>query len=226
MPDEVVEVEEVFEAPDVSVDAAVEVEPDTFSREYVAELRRESAGYRTEAAKYKDAFEGYDDDGAQAWLTAADLWKTDPAAVSDWMEQQVEAYRATETPDGQFDEGEAPLTYTQLEQVLSERDAEAASEADVEDVMYEASELGFEPGTPEYMQLLYYANAETDGDLIEAAEMVEAQYQSVIEAYIAEKAGGTGIAPVQSGGIPDGETPVIDWKEARASAEARIEHQQ
>ena len=121
-----------------------------------------------------------------------------------------------------FNEAEMPLTRYELQEILAERDNESATEMAVQGVMSEASELGYEPGSSEYIQLLYIANNETEGDLVAAAEVLDQQYTKMIEAYIAEKSGN--MAPPPTGGIAANQDGVIDWKEARAAAEQRIQN--
>ena len=212
---------EAVEVDTPEIDTSVAEEPSTFSAEYVSELRSEAARYRTEANHYKQAFEGYDDETADTWLTAAATWKDDPATVAEWMVEQGSPYLDKNNEEA-LNEAEMPLTRNDLQQILAERDNESATDMAVQSVMSEASELGYEPGSSEYIQLLYIANNETEGDLVAAAEVLDQQYTKMIEAYIAEKSGN--MAPPPTGGIAASQDGVIDWKEARAAAEQRIQN--
>ena len=212
---------EAVEVDTPEIDTSVAEEPSTFSAEYVSELRSEAARYRTEANHYKQAFEGYDDETADTWLTAAATWKDDPATVAEWMVEQGSPYLDKNNEEA-LNEAEMPLTRNDLQQILAERDNESATDMAVQSVMSEASELGYEPGSSEYIQLLYIANNETEGDLVAAAEVLDQQYTKMIEAYIAEKSGT--MAPPPTGGIAASQDGVIDWKEARAAAEQRIQN--
>ena len=212
---------EAVEVDTPEIDTSVAEEPSTFSAEYVSELRSEAARYRTEANHYKQAFEGYDDETADTWLTAAATWKDDPATVAEWMVEQGSPYLDKNNEEA-LTEAEMPLTRNDLQQILAERDNESATDMAVQSVMSEASELGYEPGSSEYIQLLYIANNETEGDLVAAAEVLDQQYTKMIEAYIAEKSGN--MAPPPTGGIAASQDGVIDWKEARAAAEQRIQN--
>ena len=212
---------EAVEVDTPEIDTSVAEEPSTFSAEYVSELRNEAARYRTEANHYKQAFEGYDDETVDTWLTAIATWKEDPATVAEWMVEQGSPYLDKNNEEA-FDQAEMPLTRNDLQQILAERDNESATDMAVQSVMSEASELGYEPGSSEYIQLLYIANNETEGDLVAAAEVLDQQYTKMIEAYIAEKSGN--MAPPPTGGIAANQDGVIDWKEARAAAEQRIQN--
>ena len=212
---------EAVEVDTPEIDTSVVEEPPVFSAEYVAGVRNEAARYRTEANRYKQAFEGYDDEAVDTWLTAVATWKEDPATVAEWMVEQGSPYLDKNNEEA-FDQAEMPLTRNELQQILAERDNESATEMAVQSVMSEASELGYEPGSSEYIQLLYIANNETEGDLVAAAEVLDQQYTKMIEAYIAEKSGN--MAPPPTGGIAANQDGVIDWKEARAAAEQRIQN--
>ena len=214
---------EAVEVDTPEIDTSVVEESSTFSAEYVSELRNEAARYRTLANHYQQAFEGYDEETADTWLTAAATWKDDPATVAEWMKEQADAYFAeNQNNEEALNEAEMPLTRNDLQQILAERDNESANDIAVQSVMSEASELGYEPGSSEYIQLLYIANNETKGDLVAAAEVLDQQYTKMIEAYIAEKSGN--MAPPPTGGIAANQDGVIDWKEARAAAEQRIQN--
>lgn len=212
---------EAVEVDTPEIDTSVVEDPPVFSAEYVAGVRNDSARYRTEAARYKKAFEGYDDETVDTWLTAIATWKEDPATVAEWMVEQGSPYLDKNNEEA-FDQAEMPLTRNELQQILAERDNESATEMAVQSVMSEASELGYEPGSSEYIQLLYIANNETEGDLVAAAEVLDQQHTKMIEAYIAEKSGN--MAPPPTGGIAANQDGVIDWKEARAAAEQRIQN--
>jgi hypothetical protein len=212
---------EAVEVDTPEIDTSVVEDPPVFSAEYVAGVRNEAARYRTEANRYKQAFEGYDDETVDTWLTAVATWKEDPATVAEWMVEQGSPYLDKNNEEA-FNEAEMPLTRYELQEILAERDNESATEMAVQSVMSEASELGYEPGSSEYIQLLYIANNETEGDLVAAAEVLDQQYTKMIEAYIAEKSGN--MAPPPTGGIAANQDGVIDWKEARAAAEQRIQN--
>ena len=212
---------EAVEVDTPEIDTSVVEDPPVFSAEYVAGVRSEAARYRTEANRYKQAFEGYDDETVDTWLTAVATWKEDPATVAEWMVEQGSPYLDKNNEEA-FNEAEMPLTRYELQEILAERDNESATEMAVQSVMSEASELGYEPGSSEYIQLLYIANNETEGDLVAAAEVLDQQYANMIEAYIAEKSGN--MAPPPTGGIAANQDGVIDWKEARAAAEQRIQN--
>ena len=212
---------EAVEVDTPEIDTSVVEDPPVFSAEYVAGVRNEAARYRTEANRYKQAFEGYDDETVDTWLTAVATWKEDPATVAEWMVEQGSPYLDKNNEEA-FNEAEMPLTRNDLQQILAERDNESATDMAVQSVMSEASELGYEPGSSEYIQLLYIANNETEGDLVAAAEVLDQQYTKMIEAYIAEKSGN--MAPPPTGGIAANQDGVIDWKEARAAAEQRIQN--
>ena len=212
---------EAVEVDTPEIDTSVVEDPPVFSAEYVAGVRNEAARYRTEANRYKQAFEGYDDETVDTWLTAVATWKEDPATVAEWMVEQGSPYLDKNNEEA-FDQAEMPLTRNELQQILAERDNESANDIAVQSVMSEASELGYEPGSSEYIQLLYIANNETEGDLVAAAEVLDQQYTKMIEAYIAEKSGT--MAPPPTGGIAANQDGVIDWKEARAAAEQRIQN--
>lgn len=212
---------EAVEVDTPEIDTSVVEDPTVFSAEYVAGVRNEAARYRTEANRYKQAFEGYDDETVDTWLTAVATWKDDPATVAEWMVEQGSPYLDKNNEEA-LSEAEMPLTRYELQQILDERDNESATDMAVQSVMSEASELGYEPGSSEYIQLLYIANNETEGDLVAAAEVLDQQYTKMIEAYIAEKSGN--MAPPPTGGIAANQDGVIDWKEARAAAEQRIQN--
>ena len=212
---------EAVEVDTPEIDTSVVEDPPVFSAEYVAGVRNEAARYRTEANRYKQAFEGYDDETVDTWLTAVATWKDDPATVAEWMVEQGSPYLDQNNEEA-LTEAEMPLTRYELQEILAERDNESATEMAVQGVMSEASELGYEPGSSEYIQLLYIANNETEGDLVAAAEVLDQQHTKMIEAYIAEKSGN--MAPPPTGGIAADQDGVIDWKEARAAAEQRIQN--
>ena len=210
-------------------------EPDSFSREYVQELRREAQGYREKFVPFRDAFDGYADEDREFLLDIARTAKEDPARAAELMRTAAEQLAAAGQPPAppefdpydpdslrQFIQAEAKNLYQ------SEKSAEAQQQS-VEALNKQVVEMGYAEGSPEYMALLWSAHNEHGGDIQKAHEVREqarqAERQKVIDEYLAGKAGAANGMPQptpQTGGAaPASETPK-DFGQARAAVNARL----
>ena len=222
-------------APVTDPAAAVTPEPDTFSREYVEELRREAAGYRTERNTYKEAFDGYSPEEQDFLLSfAKDLRNPDTASTAiermgealGLTPAQAAAAQAQADADPDFDPFDpksiAGLVEQQVQQVLSKRDAETQQQQSIDNVFKQVSELGMDPKGPDGLFLQTLALTAHNGDIAEAHKAVEAMRaadrQRYIDEYVAGKAGGadTAITPTpQTGGATEATEPPKTFEEAR-----------
>lgn len=211
-------------AADAATAAADAAESEDYSPAVVGRLRDEAARYRQEAARYSSAFEGYDESERDIWLALPQAYREDPAAVGKWMQEQAAILLAEDNDED--DDGDIPeyVTPDQLEEALSQTQQQAVLDAQVQAVYRQAEEMGYEPGTTDYMNLLWLASEKTEGDLGKAHEMIEADRQRIIDAYLQEKtqtAAGS-IARTPSGAAPSAENAPTDWRAARAAAVERI----
>jgi hypothetical protein len=225
---------------ELQVDAPVEetnftddaVEQDSFGRDYVQALRRESASYRTKAKDFEPfakAFEGYSDDDRTVWQEAMRLVSEDPKAGGAYLEQIAKALlaeeqAAVEAPPAEGDD--VPLTRAEYAQMREAEKVQAAQEAEVARIESEAKELGYDSASDEYTYLLTVASRLPSGSLQEAHAKIEAAYQAKIDAYLAAKAAdadGAGAPPADAGDAPSGERQIRNFQDARRAALARVE---
>lgn len=214
---------------------------ETFSREYVEELRRENAKHRTAVKEYEEAFAGYDDNSRTTLLgiarqladptTQPDAAKRLQGIAENIMKAQGEG-KATR-PDGEEDPDQRPMTRAEWKAEQARLQEDAARDAAIADIENTSKALGIEPGSPDYALLLLFAQEpEVSGDLNKAKERLDRHYadkaKAEAEAHAARgerwpgvpgtaagQAGGTGPADVE-GGHPK------SWKDARQGALAYL----
>jgi hypothetical protein len=173
-----------------AVEAPAETaEPTTFPREYVEELRGESANYRTKLREFEAKFEGINEADRDTFLYLMETYKADPAKAAKEMAAIGQAYM------DQAGDGEAPadastkalgpevMTVEKYQQMRQQEDVETQAGQ----IRRDAEALGYKAGSPEYGYLLGVAKA-GDGDLNKAHAHIEAQHQARIDAFVAQKA--------------------------------------
>lgn len=202
-------------------------EQKTFPQEYVHELREEAKGYREALSEYEKVF---GDEVGQTWKTAAEMWRENPEAVAQWMAENAKPFLNDDDDEDDVDDdddaAEPFVTIDMLQEVLNERDETFQEAQALAELDRMAESLGYSPDSPEYVELLWFANNETEGDL-EAAdakvkERREALLSELIDAKKGERENAASLPPEGSGGAPSNEKPITSWGDARASAEARI----
>jgi len=186
----------------------VEGGAETFTREYVEELRKEAAERRTSLKPYKEAFSSFNEEEQAFLLELVNELGTNQGSAGVRMRDLsyqllgedaflADAPWSVDNTGGIVTEEETPpaepapagagaplVTLDDLQRVLDERDAKAANESqaarqaqEVDNLIAEAKGLGFEPGTPDYAMLMWYAANDTDnpdGDLSVASEKAKA----------------------------------------------------
>lgn len=209
----------------------------TFDRNYVQKLREEAASRRTAVKPYEEAFSAYTEEQRAGWLSVArglasddDTARAEAAKVLFDVAQEILgadhlATQTAEKPGGEPGLGEKQfLTEEQLEAKLAEREQAAALQREIAKVNEEVSALGYKEGTPDYQDLMWRAVNQHGNDIAKAHEARQAERQAIIDAYLAEKAGQAGAAPGVPGAGVSGQQPtkITDYKQSRASLEARI----
>lgn len=231
--------------PEPPVADAAPQDPDMFPRDYVEELRRENAKWRTQAQEYNRAFDGYDDDTRQQLLTYFQLAKRAEAGDVD-AARELQAWLGDDddtTPDesddlppmtrAEYEEFVRQAARDEAERLLSERESYQAQQAAIDGVRTTAEGMGYEHGSPDYVLLLKFANeldpAEHPDLLAAAHAQVEAYHDSILErkqqSYLAQKEADTLGAPkvAAQGGNPDlSAGPPKTWAEARNRLDERI----
>lgn len=208
---------------------------ETFDREYVEKLRKENAQWRTRARDYEDTFGELDDEIRNGWL---ELIRTansgDPEAMQ--MLGQALGFVGDEEPQPTGDfltrEEAARIAREQAEAVWAQGSAEQQQQQAVRDVETQAKSLGYDNGTPEYIELLYFANSidpeslNPGENLLEAADRQVKEYrQQQYDAWIAskeEEARNTPSAPNGNGVAPQISQAPKTWEEARNSLHERL----
>lgn len=192
---------------------------DKFDRAYVERLRRESAEHRVKAQKFGQSFDGFQDDEVEALLDLVQEIKADPKTaarrMSDLVERINEAF-----PDEPKAE---PVTQKDVEALLNERERERAADAAVREIEDRAGTLGYTKGTPQYVDLLWRAQNQTNYDLEAAHKAIQADRQAVIDEYIKSKQESGGVQVVSGGGDAPVDPPKAGgFDSARARLEARL----
>lgn len=224
--DELNETQEVTEEQGAPAESGGTPEPDTFDRQYVEKLRRESAGYRDKLRSYEEqysVFDGYDDEERAVWKDLASTWKQDPRAAAEAMNQIAQS--VLEQKMAEAAEAEEPLTRGEFQRMQAEAKAEAQRQADVGRVEHEARELGYDLSSRAYRVLLLTASELPSGDLAEAHAMLEADRQRDRDEYKAQlmrDAEQSPMPPAGNGSSPSGERQLKSWADAEAAMEARL----
>lgn len=181
-------------------------EPESFSREYVQELRSESAKYRTRAKAYDDAFDGYDDDTREAileWVRLSHLAQNGDADA----EAQLEALFGGDSDDaspGQptpVAEAPEPLSREDVAAIFREQfdevEAQRAAQEGIAALATRARDMGYDPGSgdrppsADYILLLQYANRadvfQLDDPIARADEMVKEYKAAIVAEHLGKK---------------------------------------
>ena len=206
---------------------------ETFDRSYVEKLRDEAARYRTKAKEYEDNFDGWDPEDKALFLSLSkDLLSSDKTAaaeaakklrsVSDRVAQELGAIE---------EELERPLTKSEMESYLAEKDKERAGQEAINRILTESESLGYEKGTKAFADLIWTAQnvPEAQGQIAKAHEIISAQVatfeQAAIDKYLAGKQGQADAFPkTPSDGAAPGTTSEApkSWKEAKAAVQAKL----
>lgn len=231
--------------PAPTADAAPD--PDMFPRDYVEELRRENAKYRTRAQQYEQAFDGYDDDTRTQLLTYFQLAKRAESGDQD-AQRELNEWLADDEPDdtpdddgpdfsrmtpAEFVEFQRELAREEAQRLYDAREQHTQQIAAVEGVRATAEQMGYDPSSPDYILLLKFANeldpAEHPDLLAAAHAQVEAYHESILERrnadYLAKKERDTVASPrvASQGGSPDlSAGPPKTFAEARARMDERF----
>jgi hypothetical protein len=207
---------------------------DSFDRKYVEKLRRENASYRERAKKFETAFEGYEDGAVEEWKSLISGFKSDPAAAAQYMADlsanvlqqfnQLPEDKKQEVLDdanAHLDADEKPLTRRELEQFYAQKQEEQELSGMVQDIEYEATELGYNLKSREYKLLLMTAQEIPSGDLKEAHNILMADRQRAIDEYVTSKGKDAGRkVPVGNlVGVPDTSNQIKSFKDAKTALE-------
>lgn len=208
-------------------------DPEVFTRDYVEQLRRESARYRTERNQFADAFEGYEEADRGVLLDLARTLRTDPQAAAEWMREQAEAILAGQQqlePQGNGEYLTPEQAQAMWQRMRNEERAAEEKARSVEQINNTVRELGYDPNGFDGMAFMAYAMQHHPGDLKAAHDAVSAmktqERQKAIDEFVnGKKQSADGaVQPVHSGGapVPAGQTPKTS-AEMRAAAEAMLE---
>ena len=216
------------------VEPELAAEPDVFPREYVEELRREAAEWRTKYQGYNQKFDGYTEDEREALLDymfhARRAEAGDPESTA-WLN---EMFGTDEEPDveqtqtaPQFDEESfRRLAREEAERLVQEQQAQAAQVQAVQSVQTRAQDLGYEVGSDDYVLLLKYANEADTGDPIQTGhERVQAYHQQIIDQHLkAIQAQNEQVPtlPRNNGQAPSQVQSPRTWQEARDAMHERL----
>lgn len=227
------EQEDTLPLKDVRVDEEPDEMPagDSFDRKYVEKLRRESASYRERAKKYEQVFEGYEDGAVDEWKTMISSFRQDPKGVAEQMRDLSAQILDQFTPAEQAEiveavqDEEKPLTMSQLQSILDQRQQETELSSLVADIEGEARELGYNLKSREYKILLMTAQELPSGSIQEAHELLESEKQREFDKRIGdlEKAGGGYRRPSDLVGVPSNEKSIKDFKQAKEALGAFLD---
>lgn len=206
------------------------------------ETRQEAAKYRTDRNRFRDAFEGYDDDTVDAYLQAVRAIQTDPAAAHEAFSGLVAALaeaagisaeEAEELVEDSLGDDEL-VKKSDLAKLLAEeqdkKEKEEAAAVARKEVDDHIASLGYRPNTADFNNLLFFATQEEEGsvtDKLNAAHaQLQAQRQAIIDEFLASEAAKENSTPPQTDGAsPSPVRPVISSikdgaKGARAALDA------
>lgn len=198
--------------------------PEEWQKE-VREAREEAKRYRLRAKEYDEVYDGLDDAGRGFLLELNKALKAGDTDAAQAMWDQL----FTADPADPDPAAAPPATAMSaddidriVEEKLAAREQARQKEQAIADLDHQAEALGYKPGTRDYVNLLFVANHETNGDIAAAAEALKADRQKVIDEFLASKASDseqhtTPAAP--NGSAPSGERPITDLRQAKAGLE-------
>lgn len=226
---------EPAETPDVDPnDTFNDPQVDTFNREYVEKLRKESAGYRTKnkeyeekVTKYEQGFDGWTPEDQDYWIdTISKVGKGDPDGIKrlDDILKAVSPKSPETKPDEEPAVSKKFLTADDLQKALAAKDEEHRQSEHVKAISQQAKELGYDENEPEYVTLMVVAKDDFNGDIQKAHEKLQAGKQKIIDDYIAEKAAAaSGHRPAKRGAPASREEQEIkDFAGSKSALESRL----
>lgn len=193
-------------APPPAAELPPDPDPDTFSREYVQDLRQENAKYRTRARAYEEAFDGYDDDTQTAILEWVRLQRLASEGDADAAAQLEEMFGGDDEAPASPASASLPsepapqyLTMDQARELFREEmgqiEQARAQQDGVNQVIARARDLGYEPGnedtppSPDYILLMQFANRPDVIDQPDAMAAADALVKEYKAAIVAEHVG-------------------------------------
>lgn len=229
-----------------TTDATVETteDPKTFSAEYVAELRKENASYRTRAKELEAVFEGLEPDQIDGWKEVVTTWKEDPKAGASVLKEIADSWLEAQADAGITPDDADYVSRAEIKRMLEEEKAAQAEQSNLErierEIETQAKTLGYTPNSKDLKEnltarLLFNIAADLpDNSLEEADKMLKKLFRDdVIEDYLkskADDAGNTPTAPVAGGAAPshakDAKTPtsLADVEEAAVARVRAMKH--
>ncbi len=129
------------------------------------------------------------------------------------------------TPTGEEDPDQKPLTVKEWKALQAEQESNRFLKEQVQIIEADAEREGIEVGSPRYATYLYaLQQPEVAGDHAKAMEVLNAERQSIIDAYAKGVSEGTEKWPVAPGsaplGAPGEDVKPKSWREARRAAAA------
>jgi hypothetical protein len=205
---------------------------DKFDRAYVEKLRREAASYRDRSKKYQTAFDGYEEEAVQEWLTLAEALKTDPKAAAERFAELAEAINEQyKEPEPEIEDTDPelgdnkPLTKAEFERLWSEKAKEADLNQRVVKIEADAQGLGYEKGSERYDYLLWRAGRLPSGSIQEAHEHILREEQSIFDRKVQEMGGKPAPQVPADGTAPSGERKIRTFEEANEALDAWLANQ-
>ena len=201
----------------------------------VESLQAELESYKANIGTYEDAFNGYDADSKESMLNLAQLLVVDPEAGAKALREVADAIspaelnevvKEVEKATKKVEEAPPVVTKAELESILAERDSQAQLDVLQQEIVKEATELGYPPNSTDHLLLLLTAQNETkSGDLKEAAKILEARNEEKLNALLEKKKaqGASNVKPT-TGSSPVGQdgSKAKTFTDARARLEARL----
>ncbi len=194
-----------------------------------AELKRardEAAASRIEAKRFKDAFEGYEDDEVAEALAMYRAITENPAEAHKKFAATTERIKKHLEETGQLSpEGAADPKYLTREDLKAIEDERALENA-VQGILRETTALGYTEGTPEHKHLLDVAARETNGDVQAAHAKILGGIDAIKKAAVQEYVDSLSTQrhpPVSTGNAGNPVTPAPGGKiDPKKSALARL----
>lgn len=205
-------------------------EPDMFPRDYVEELRREAAEWRTKYQSFNQKFDGYAEDEREALLDY--VWHTrraeagDPDSIAWLNELFADETPAADEPPQFTEETFRQLAREEAARLVAEQNAQQAQIQAVQGVQSRAQDLGYEIGSDDYILLLKYANeADTEDPIAAGHERVQAYKQHIIDQHlqaIQSQNAGVPTLPRDNGQAPSQAQAPRTFEEARNALHERL----
>lgn len=219
MPDDLPVVDSpVADAPVAPEVTAPTVPEGYYPREYVEGLRGENQKYRERFEPVANTFQSLDEEMRDSWLQLIQMSQNDDGDFRAELAKQL-GFNLPQEEAPQY------LTATDVQRMLADERSQQQQAQALDEVYRKAEGLGYQRDTEDMVRFLWHLNQGDTPDYEAAHKAIQGSRQSVIDAYIKEKADQAQVPrqPNSPTGQPAKESvEPKTFADARAAATARF----